>query len=152
MPLYTLIFLEECNCMSEEAFKVMQEYKNYYLTEEGLYVRMYGGSRAPSLLLRYVTDYVLHKEAVRQLYIDGVGNFVFEQKNAVYPVVPFSVGSYKFSRVKNTVEFVKELEYFHFGEMKFHRNDSKDKVANYCKEAGVHFEYTDFWEKDEENL
>ena len=36
--------------------------------------------------------------------------------------------------------------------MNFHRNDSKEKVANYCKEAGVHFEYTDFWDKDEENF
>ena len=47
---------------------------------------------------------------------------------------------------------MKELEYFHFGEMNFHRNDSKDKVANYCKEVGVHFEYTDFWDKDEETF
>ena len=36
--------------------------------------------------------------------------------------------------------------------MNFHRNDSKDKVANYCKEAGVHFEYTEFWDKDEETF
>ena len=130
----------------------MQEFGSYYLTEDGLYLRMYGGSRAPSFLSRYATDYVLHKEAVRQLCIDGVGNFLFEQKKAVYPTVPFSVGSYKFSRVKNAVEFVKELEYFHFGEMNFHRKDSKDKVANYCKEYKVHFEYTDFWDKDEETF
>ena len=71
---------------------------------------MYGGSRAPSLLPRYATDYVLHKEAVRQLYIDGVGNFLFEQKKEVYPAVPSFVGSYKFSRVKTVVEFVQELE------------------------------------------
>ena len=51
--------------MSEEAFKVIQEFGDYYLMEDGLYVRMYGGSRAPSLLLKYATDYVLHKEVVR---------------------------------------------------------------------------------------
>ena len=61
MPLYTLIFLVESNCMSEEAFKVVQEYRSYYLTEEGLYLRMYGGLRAPSLLPKYATDYVIHK-------------------------------------------------------------------------------------------
>ena len=130
----------------------MQEYGIYYLTEDGLYVRMYGGSRAPYFLSRYATDYVLHKEVVRQLYIDGVGNFLFEQKKELYFAVPFFIGSYKFSRVKTTVEFVHELEYFHFGEMIFHRNDSEDKVANYCKEAGVHFEYTDFWDKGEETF
>ena len=65
MLLYTLIFLTECNRMSEEAFKVIQEFGSYYLTEDGLYVRMYGGSRAPSLLPKYATNYVLHKEAIR---------------------------------------------------------------------------------------
>ena len=67
MSLYTLIFLDECNCMSEEALKVVQEHVSYYLIEEGLYLRMYGGSRAHSLLLKYAIDYVIHKEAVRQL-------------------------------------------------------------------------------------
>ena len=107
MPLYTLIFLTECNCMSDEAFKVIQEFGDYYLMEDGLDVRMYGGSRAPSLLLKYAIDYVLHKEVVRQLYIEGVGNFLFEHKKATYPVVPFLLGSYKFSRVKQAAEFVK---------------------------------------------
>ena len=60
--------------------KVVQENRHYYLTEEGLYLRMFGGSRAPSLLPGYATDYVIHKEFVRQLYIDRVGNFLFEQK------------------------------------------------------------------------
>ena len=36
--------------------------------------------------------------------------------------------------------------------MNFHRNDSEEKVANYCKKAGVHFEYTDFWDKDQETF
>ena len=78
MPLYTLIFLTKCNCMSDESLEVVKSNENYYLTEEGLYLRMYSGSRAPSLLPKYATDYVIHKEAVRQLYIDGIGNFLFE--------------------------------------------------------------------------
>ena len=65
MSLYTLIFLVECNYMSEEDMKVMQDNRNYYLTEEGMYLRMYGGSMAPSLLPKYATDYVILKEVVR---------------------------------------------------------------------------------------
>ena len=34
--------------------------------------------------------------------------------------------------------------------MNFHRNDSQNKVAEHCKEANVHFEYTNHWDKDEE--
>ena len=66
--------------MSKEAFKVIEEYGSYYLTEEGMYIRMYGGSRAPSLLPKYTIDYVLHKEAGRKVYLDSVGSFLFEHK------------------------------------------------------------------------
>ena len=86
------------------------------------------------------------------MYINGVGNFLFEHKKETYPVVPFLLGSHKFSRVKQATEFVMELEYFHFGEMNFHRNDSHNKVADYCKEARIHFEYTDFWDKDKDTF
>ena len=81
--------------MSKEAFKVIEEHGSYYLTQEGMYIRMYGGSRAPSLLPKYATDYVLHKEAVRKVYIDGVGSFLFEHKKATYPAIPLWMGIYK---------------------------------------------------------
>ena len=70
---------------------------------------MFGCSRAPSLLPKYATDYVVHKEAVRQVFLDGIGNFLFEHKKATYPPFPFRLGSYKFTRVKKTDEFVEEL-------------------------------------------
>ena len=44
---------------------------------------------------------------------------------------------------------MQELEHFHFGEMNFLGNDSKNKVRDHCKEANVHFEYTNLWDKDE---
>ena len=110
MPLYTLIFLTECNCMSEEAIKVIEEHGNYYLKEEGMYSRMYGCSRAPSLLPQYDTDYAVHKEVVRQVYLDGVGSFLFEHKKKAYPAIPFWIGNYKFANIKRAVEFVQELE------------------------------------------
>ena len=75
--------------MSEEAFKFIEEHVNCYLTKERMYIRMYGFSRAPSLLPMYATDYVVHKEAVRQVYLDGVGSFLFEHKKASYLAIPF---------------------------------------------------------------
>ena len=38
---------------------------------------------------------------------------------------------------------------FHFGEINFHRNDSRNKVAEHWKEANVHFEYTSHWDREE---
>ena len=63
--------------------------------------------------------------------------------------MPFRLGSYKFTRVKKVDEFMEELEKYHFREMSFHRNDSWNKVAEHCKEANVHFEYTSHWDREE---
>ena len=111
---------------------------------------MYGWIRAPSLLPKYVTDYIVHKEAVRQFFLDGVGNFLFDMKKAVYPPIPFYVGSYKFSKVKSMPDFVKDQENFQFDEKNFHRNDSQGNVATHCALVKVNFEYSDHWDKDEE--
>ena len=92
---------------------------------------------------------MIHKEVDRQVFIDGIGSFLFEHKKEAYPPLPFRLGSYKFTRVKKADEFMEELENFHFGEMPFHRNDSHNKVAEHCKEAKVHFEYTHHWDREE---
>ena len=111
---------------------------------------MYGGTKSPSLLPRYATDYIVHKEAVRQVFLDGFGNYLFDLKEVVFPSVPFYVGSYKFGKVKGAPDFVKELENFHFREKRFHQNDSQGKVAAHKATHKVNFEYTDYVDKEEQ--
>jgi len=149
MPLYKLIFRKECDCMSEDAMQVIEEYGDYFLTDNGMYLRMYGGSKTPYLLPKYATDYIIHKEAVRQVFIDGVGHFLFQHKKAAYPPLPFKLGSCRFANVKQAAEFIEELGKFHFGEMPFRRNDTLGKVAEHCKKHKVFFEYTHHYDKDE---
>ena len=114
-----------------------------------MYLRMYGGTKAASLLPKYATDYIVHKEAVRQVFMAGFGNYLFDIKKVVFPPVPFYVGSYKLNKVKNAPEFVKELEIFHFGEKSFHQNDSQGKVAAHKAAHKVNFKYTDYIDKEE---
>ena len=75
--------------------------------------------------------------------------FLFEHKKTAYPPLPFKLGSYKFTKVKQAAEFIEELEKFHFGEMPFRRNDTHGKVAEHCKEHKVHFEYTHYFDREE---
>ena len=135
--------------MSEGVVESIKEYGDYFFSKEGTYIRMYGGTKAPSLLPKYATDYIVHKEAVRQVFLDGFGNHLFDIKKVVFPPVPFYVGSYKFNKVKSGLEFVKELEIFRFGEKSFHLNDSQGKVAAHKTSHKVNFEYTNYIDKEE---
>ena len=102
MPLYRLIFLEECKCLSEGALESIKDFGDYFFSEEEMYLRMYRGAKAPSFLPRYATDYIVHKEAVNQMFLDGFGSHLFDLKKVVFPQIHFYVGSYKFSKVKRT--------------------------------------------------
>ena len=135
--------------MSEEAMQVIEEYGDYFLTENGIYLRMFGGSKTPYLLPKYATDYIIHKEAVRQVFIDGVGHFLFQHKKTAYPPLPFKLGSFRFTNVKQAPEFIKELGKFHFGEMPFRRNDTHGRMAEHCKKHKVFYEYTHHFDRDE---
>ena len=86
---------------------------------------------------------------MRQLSLDGFGSHLFDLKKVVFPPLPLYVGSYKFTKVKSAPEFVKELEIFHFGENRFHRNDSQGKVTTHRALLKVNFEYVDYVDKDE---
>ena len=111
-------------------------------------MRMYGGTKAPSLLPKYTTYYVAHKEAVRQLFLDGFESYLFDMKKVVSLPMPFYVGSYKFSKVKSTPDFVKYLEIFHFGEKSFHINDAQGKVVAHSALVKLKFEYSDHFDKE----
>ena len=45
---------------------------------------------------------------------------------------------------------MKDLEYFHFSEKIFHRNDSRGKVTAHYALVKENFEYSDYLDKDEE--
>ena len=110
---------------------------------------MFGGSKTPYLLPKYAMDYIVHKEAVRQVFIDGVGHFLFQKKKTSYPPLPFKLGSCSFTNVKQAAEFIEELGKFHFGEMTFRRNDTHGRMAEHCKKHKVFYEYTHHFDRDE---
>ena len=148
-PLYQLIFLEDCPCLLEGALESIKEYGDYFFTKDDTYLRMYGGTKAPSLLRKYATDYIVLNEVVRQVFLDGFGNHLFDIKKVVFPPVPFYVGNYKFNGVKSAPDFVKELEIFHFREVRFHGNDSQGKVAAHKATHKVNYEYSNYVDKEE---
>ena len=58
------------------------------------------------------------------------------------------MGSYKFSKVNISHEFIKELEIFHFSEKSFHKNDAQGKVAAHRALVKLNFEYSDHFDKE----
>ena len=86
---------------------------------------------------------------MRKVFINGIGRYLHDHKNASFPMFPFYIRAYKFSRVKGAEDFVKDLEVFHFWEKCFARNDSRKKVIEHCRVVKIRFEYAYFFNEDE---
>ena len=89
MALYWIIFHEELNYLYENAMVVISEYGDYYFSQEGRYIRMYGCSRAPSIFPIYAMNFVVHKEDVRKVFINGIGSYFHDHKNPHFLCFPF---------------------------------------------------------------
>ena len=76
-------------------------------------------------------NFVVHKEAVTKVFINGIESYLHYHRNASFPLFPLCIGAYKISRIKGAEYFVKDLEVFHFGEKIFMRNDSRHKVTKH---------------------
>ena len=99
IPLYQLIFLEEYKCLSEGTRESIKEFEDYFFSEEGTYLRMYGGTKAPSFMHRYAIDYIVHKEVVRQIFLDSYGSHLFDLKKVLFLPLSFYIISSLESRM-----------------------------------------------------
>lgn len=56
IPLYQLLFHALVPCMSEKTMAVVGRIGGWYVMENGMYIRIYSGTKAPHLLPRFILD------------------------------------------------------------------------------------------------
>jgi hypothetical protein len=92
IPLYHLIFYS-CTYMTEKTSGHCKEKSDLYLLEYGTYIRVYGATKVPHLLPKFVSDWLVLQEITYQTVIHGVGTTLYRDKNSIWPPLPLWVGS-----------------------------------------------------------
>ena len=90
------------------------------------------GSEPPSIMPKYVTDYVVLREITWQSFINGIGYALNKNKKASWPPLLVVVGAYRFGKVKEALELTHDLERYHFCQGQFKKNNHKGTVKNHC--------------------
>jgi hypothetical protein len=60
--LYQVLFSEEAPCLSTEGKKFVKEYGDWYMTPDGVYIRIVGSIKLPHCLPHLVPDSLLLQE------------------------------------------------------------------------------------------
>jgi hypothetical protein len=118
-PLYKFIFDSPTPCMTDKALAIVHKIGDWYLMEHGTYIRVYGATKSPHLLPRFVPDILVLQEITYQTVIHGVRDSLYRDKKSIWPPLPLWVGSYSFRSIKQAQVEVDMLLSFHFGEERF---------------------------------
>jgi hypothetical protein len=88
--LYHVMFGEESPCLSPEGKKIVKEYGDWYMKPNGVYIIIFGSTKAPHWLPHFVLDTLLLQEIAYQTYVNGVATSFHRNKKELWPPFPLS--------------------------------------------------------------
>ena len=68
----------------------MQKYGDWYMSPDGVYIRMLGSSKAPHWLPHFVLEKLLLQELEYQTHIHGFATSLGKEKKGHWPPFPLS--------------------------------------------------------------
>ena len=90
---------------------------NWYMTFDGVYIRMIGSTKAPHWLPHFISDKLLLQMIALQTCINGVSASLLKAKKGHWPPFPFYIGMCKIENVKQTKYEANVLSSFKFREV-----------------------------------
>ena len=98
--IYQILFGGEAPCLSLEGKNIVQAYGYWYMTSDGVYMRISGSNKAPQWLPHFVPYTLLLQEIAYQTYVNGLASSLHKAKKVLWPPFPLSVGVYKIENFK----------------------------------------------------
>ena len=88
---YQILFGEEAPCLSPKGQRIVKEYGYWYMTLDGVYIRIAGSTKAPHWLPDFVLDILFPQEIAYQTYVNGVAASLHINKKGLWPHFPLSM-------------------------------------------------------------
>ena len=77
------MFNEESPCLCTEGKKIVKEYGDWYMTPDGVYIRIVNSTKAPHWLPHLVPDTLLIQEIAYQTYVNSVDASLHQNKKGL---------------------------------------------------------------------
>ena len=88
--IYQVFFGEEAPCVSPKGQNIVKEYGDWYMTPDGVYIRIFSSTKPPHCLTHLVLDTLLLQEIACQTYVNGVVASLHQNKKGIWPSFPLS--------------------------------------------------------------
>ena len=101
------------------------------MTPNGVYIRIFGSTRAPHWLLHFVPDTLLLQEIAYQTYVNGVVDYLHRNNKGLWPLFPLLIKVCKIENFKQAKDEVGILTSLNFREVSFRRHDPQGKLKEH---------------------
>ena len=126
---------------SPKGQKIVKEYGDWYMTPEGVYIRIYGSTKPPHSLPNFVLDTLLLQEISYQTYVNCVAASLHRNKKGLWPSFPLSTNVCKIENFKQAKDEVGILASFKLREVSFQRHDPQGKLKEHLQQVGFIWSY-----------
>ena len=120
--LYQVLFGEDAPFLSPEGQKIVKEYRHWYMTPVGVFIRITGSTKPLHLLPHLVPNSLLLQEISDQIYVNGVVASLHRNKKGLWPLFPLITLVCKIENFKHAREEVIVLSSYKFKEVSFRRH------------------------------
>jgi hypothetical protein len=136
--------------MTNKEIVVIKRIEDWYLVDNGTYIKVYDATKSPCLLPQFVPYKIVLQEVAYQTVIHGVGGMLYRGKKEIWPRIPLYISVYSFSNTKKEEGEVNILFSYHFGEERSRRHDPKGVIKEHFNKVEFPWEYTtEVWEEEE---
>jgi hypothetical protein len=88
LTLYEILFGEETPCLSPAGQAMVKELGDWYISLNGVYIRIARSTKPPHWLPHFVPDSLLLQEIVYQTFVHGVVASLNKHKKGIWPQFP----------------------------------------------------------------
>jgi hypothetical protein len=135
--------------MTNKALEIVWKIGYWYLLKHGTYIRVYGATKSPHLLQRFVPDRLVLHDIAYQTVIHGVGQHSTKIRRPYGPLYHYGSDHTPFE-ASIKLKWRYTCCYESTWEEIFRRHDTKEVVKEYCSKHKHSWEDTSTtWEEEE---
>ena len=129
--LYQVLFGEETPCLSPEWKNIVNEYDDWYMTLDGVYIRIGSSTNPLHWLPHLISDNLPLQDISSQTYVNGVTTSLHQNKKGHWPLFPLITQVCKIKNFKQAKDEVGVLTSYIFKEVTFRRHDPQGKLKEH---------------------
>ena len=99
-PIYRILLGEEAQCFSAEGQNNAKLYGDWYMTSDGVYMKISRSTKASHWFPHFVPDTLLFQKIAYQTYVNGQVASLHKDKKDLWPTFPLSMRVHRIENVK----------------------------------------------------